>query len=175
MGERMFGGSSMDDVDRRLVAHLRNDGRASYAELGRLVGLSGPSVQDRIRRLEERGVISGYRALVRPSALGLGVTALIGLLLSDNADQNEVLKRLERVPDIEDCWYIAGEESYVVKVRVRDVDALEELLGRLLRIKGVSRTRTTLVLSTKWEGRMPPGDLGLHEVDPASGPPESSD
>jgi Lrp/AsnC family transcriptional regulator, leucine-responsive regulatory protein len=146
---------SMDEVDRRLVGALRDNARASYAELGRLVGLSGPSVQDRVRRLEERGVLTGYQAQVRPGALGLGVTALIGLLLSDTADQVAVVDRLERVAEIEDCWYIAGDESFVVKVRVASVDALEDLLGRLLGIDGISRTRTTLVLSTKWEGRLP--------------------
>jgi Lrp/AsnC family leucine-responsive transcriptional regulator len=67
-----------------------------------------------------------------------------------------VVERLAEVSEIEDCWYIAGDESYVVKVRVPTVDALEDLLGRLLRIDGISRTRTTLVLSTKWEGRLPP-------------------
>jgi Lrp/AsnC family transcriptional regulator, leucine-responsive regulatory protein len=146
---------SMDEVDRRLVGALRDNARASYAELGRLVGLSGPSVQERVRRLEERGVLTGYQAQVRPGALGLGVTALIGLLLSDTADQVAVVDRLERVGEIEDCWYIAGDESFVVKVRVASVDALEDLLGRLLGIDGISRTRTTLVLSTKWEGRLP--------------------
>src|SRR5262245_21557461 len=146
----------MDEVDRRLVAALRDNARASYAELGRLVGMSGPSVQERVRRLEESGVLTGYQAQVRPSALGLGVTALIGLLLSDTADQGSVVDRFAEVREIEDCWYIAGEESYVVKVRVRNVEALEELLGRLLRIDGISRTRTTLVLSTKWEHRLPP-------------------
>ncbi|MGW0227834.1 Lrp/AsnC family transcriptional regulator [Actinopolymorpha singaporensis] len=149
----------MDELDGRLVAALRENARASYAELGRLVGLSGPSVQERVRRLEERGVLTGYRALVRPGAVGLTVTSLIGLLLSDNADQNAVVERLVGVPEIEDCWFVAGEESYVVKVRVADVDALEELLGRLLRVEGISRTRTTLVLSTKWEGRLPMSGL----------------
>ncbi len=147
----------MDDVDRRLVGALRDNARASYAELGRLVGLSGPSVQERVRRLEERGVLTGYRAVVAPSALGLDVTSLIGLLLSDGADQGAVVERLAQVREIEDCWYIAGDESYVIKVRVRSVDALEDLLGRLLRVEGISRTRTTLVLSTKWEGRLPAG------------------
>ena len=148
----------LDEVDRRLVAALRDNARASYAELGRLVGLSGPSVQERVRRLEERGVVVGYRALVRPSALGLAVTSLIGLLLSDTADQSAVVDRLAEVREIEDCWYIAGDESFVVKVRVPSVDALEDLLGRLLRIDGISRTRTTLVLSTKWEGRLQSGE-----------------
>jgi Lrp/AsnC family leucine-responsive transcriptional regulator len=145
----------MDEVDARLVAALRDNARASYAELGRLVGLSGPSVQERVRRLEDREVITGYRAEVKPSALDLNVTAFIGLLLSDGADQAAVVARLELVEPLEDCWYIAGDESYLVKVRVPGVEALEDLLGRLLRIDGIARTRTTLVLSTKWEGRLP--------------------
>lgn len=160
----------MDELDARLVTALRENARASYAELGRLVGLSGPSVQERVRRLEERGVLTGYRALVRPGAVGLTVTSLIGLLLSDNADQSAVVERLFEVPEIEDCWFVAGEESYVVKVRVRDVDALEELLGRLLRVDGISRTRTTLVLSTKWEGRLPLNGLSTRD---GTGPVES--
>lgn len=148
----------MDELDRRLVATLRTNARASYAELGRTVGLSGPSVQERIRRLEERGVLTGYNARVQPSALGLDVTAFIGLLLSDGADQTAVAGRLDGVDEIEDCWYVAGDESYLIKVRVHNVGALEELLGRLLRIDGIARTRTTLVLSTKWEGRLPSGE-----------------
>ena len=143
----------MDDVDVRLVAALRADGRASYAELGRLVGLSGPAVQERIRRLEERGVITGYRATVDSAELGLGVTALIGILLSDSAGHDEVGERLESVAEVEDCWFIAGDEAYMLKVRVPDVAGLERLLGELVRIDGVARTRTTLVLSTRWEGR----------------------
>lgn len=149
----------MDELDRRLVTALRANARASYAELGRTVGLSGPSVQERIRRLEERGVLTAYNARVEPSALGLDVTAFVGLLLSDTADQTAVAGRLDAVEEIEDCWYVAGDESYLVKVRVHNVGALEDLLGRLLRIEGIARTRTTLVLSTKWEGRLPSGEL----------------
>jgi Lrp/AsnC family leucine-responsive transcriptional regulator len=144
----------MDAVDRQLIQALRENGRASYAELGRLVGLSGPSVTDRINRLEQAGVITGYRATVAPTALGLGVTALVGLQLSDAADHDEVAIRLRDLDEIEDCWFIAGDDSYMLKVRVPDVDGLERTIRRLSGTKGVARTRTTIVLSTKWENRV---------------------
>jgi Lrp/AsnC family leucine-responsive transcriptional regulator len=144
----------MDAVDRQLIQALRENGRASYAELGRLVGRSGPSVTDRINRLEQAGVITGYRATVAPAALGLGVTALVGLQLSDAADHEDVAQRLKELPEIEDCWFIAGEDSYMLKARVADVDGLEAVVRSLSLTKGVSRTRTTVVLSTKWENRV---------------------
>ncbi|MFI1096270.1 Lrp/AsnC family transcriptional regulator [Streptomyces sp. NPDC020917] len=144
----------MDAVDRQLIQALRENGRASYAELGRLVGLSGPSVTDRINRLEQAGVITGYRATVAPAALGLGVTALVGLQLSDAADHEDVARRLRDVGEIEDCWFIAGDDSYMLKVRVGDVDGLEHTIRRLSGTQGVARTRTTIVLSTKWENRV---------------------
>ncbi|NUW09205.1 Lrp/AsnC family transcriptional regulator, partial [Streptomyces sp. CAI-21] len=106
----------MDAVDRQLIQALRENGRASYAELGRLVGLSGPSVTDRINRLEAAGVITGYRATVASEALGLGVTALIGISLSDAADHEDVAQRLRDLHEIEDCWFIAGDDSYMLKV-----------------------------------------------------------
>lgn len=143
----------MDTVDRRLIQALRNNGRASYAELGRLVGLSGPSVTDRINRLEQAGVITGYRATVNPVALGLGVTALIGVQVTDVADHDDVSRRLRDVDEIEDCWFIAGDDSFMLKIRVGDVAGLEQVVRRLSGIRGVSRTRTTVVLSTKWEHR----------------------
>jgi len=143
----------VDSVDRQLVKALRSNGRASYAELGRLVGLSGPSVQERVRRLEDRGVVTGYHADVNAHALGLGVTALIGILLSDSTSHDEITHLLEEVREIEDCWFIAGDDSFMVKVRSGDMDGLSEIIGRLQRIPGVARTRTTIVLSTTWEGR----------------------
>jgi Lrp/AsnC family leucine-responsive transcriptional regulator len=150
----MEGSGQMDAVDRQLIQALRENGRASYAELGRLVGLSGPSVTDRINRLEQAGVITGYRATVNPAALGLGVTALVGLQLSDAADHEDVAGRLRDLDEIEDCWFIAGDDSYMLKVRVGDVDGLERTIRRLSGTKGVARTRTTVVLSTKWENRV---------------------
>jgi Lrp/AsnC family leucine-responsive transcriptional regulator len=144
----------MDAVDRQLIQALRENGRASYAELGRLVGLSGPSVTDRINRLESAGVITGYRATVDAPSLGLGVTALIGIQLTDATDHEDVATRLSDLSEVEDCWFIAGDDSFMLKVRSSDVDALEILIRRLSGTKGVSRTRTTVVLSTKWENRV---------------------
>ncbi len=143
----------MDAVDTQLVRALRGNGRASYAELARLVGMSGPSVQERVRRLEERGIITGYRATVAPEAIGLGVTALVGILPSEGVVYDDVAERLRGVDAIEDCWFIAGEEAFMLKVRVADMAGLEHLIGELSRTPGVARTRTSVVLSTTWEGR----------------------
>jgi Lrp/AsnC family leucine-responsive transcriptional regulator len=143
----------VDDIDRRLVSALVADARTSYAELARLVGLSGPSVHDRVRRLERSGVIRGYSADVDPAAVGLGVTALVGILQREGVEQDDLAEALAQVEEIEDCGFVAGEEAFVVKVRGADVDALEHTLGVLRRTPGVARTRTTVVLSTRFEGR----------------------
>jgi Lrp/AsnC family leucine-responsive transcriptional regulator len=143
----------VDDIDRQLLSLLMADARSSYAELARAVGLSGPSVHDRVRRLERSGAIRGYSALVDPAALGLGVTALVGILQREGVEQDDLAAALAGIEEVEDCWFVAGEEAFVVKVRVADVDALEHTLGVLRRTPGVARTRTTVVLSTRFEGR----------------------
>ena len=150
--------ANVDPVDRSLIAALRVNARATYAELARIVGLSAPAVHDRVRRLESTGVVTGYHAAVTPAALGLGVSALVGIYQRDDAEQDDVATRLAEVPEIEDCWFVAGDEAFIVKVRVPDVDALEQTLAVLRRIPGVARTRTTVVLSTRWEGRVHVGD-----------------
>lgn len=145
---------NVDATDRALIAALRANARATFADLAKTVGLSAPAVHDRVRRLEAAGIVTGYHAAVAPAALGLGVSALVGIHQSDGAEQDDLAARLAEVPVIEDCWFVAGEEAFVVKVRVPDVDALEHTLGVLRRIPGVARTRTTVVLSTRFEGRV---------------------
>jgi Lrp/AsnC family leucine-responsive transcriptional regulator len=140
-------------VDRRLIELLRANGRASYAELARQVGLSSPAVHERVGKLEAAGVITGYRADVDPAKVGLHVTALVGLIESDSVDDTGIEEALRAMPEIEDCWRVAGSEGYVLKVRVSDIPALEATISALNRVRGVARTRTTVVLSTKWEGR----------------------
>ena len=147
------GGRAIDAVDRQLIDLLLANGRASYAELARQVGLSSPAVHERVGKLEAAGVITGYRAAVDPTALGLDVTALVSVIESDAVDDTGVESAMRDVPGIEDCWRVAGSEGYVLKVRVTDIPALEATISALNRIRGVARTRTTVVLSTKWEGR----------------------
>ncbi|GHF72486.1 AsnC family transcriptional regulator [Amycolatopsis bartoniae] len=143
----------VDALDRKIIAALRLNGRATYAELGRTVGLSASSVHERVGKLEAAGVITGYHAVVDPSTVGLGVTALVGIQPTDTAENDELADALGGLPEVESCYAVAGDEAFVVKVRVATVDELEQTLGRLRRITGVARTRTTVVLSTRFEGR----------------------
>ncbi len=146
----------VDSVDRRLLAALRANARATFAELARLVGLSAPAVHERVGKLEASGVITGYHAAIAPAALGLGVSALVGVLQGDRGDSDRIFAALNDMPEIEDCWFVAGEETFVVKLRVPDMPSLEQAIGALNRIRGVARTRTTVVLSTRFEGRARP-------------------
>ena len=146
---------ALDETDRQLLAALYVDGRATFAELAKRVGLSAPAVHERVRKLEALGAIGGYRAVVTPAALGLGVSAVVGVFTREGVDQDEVASRLRGIAAIEDCWAVAGEETFLVKVRAADVDGLEATLNLLRRTQGVARTRTTVVLSTPWEGRLP--------------------
>ena len=146
----------VDSVDRRLIEALRVNGRATFAELARLVGLSAPAVHERVGKLEAAGIITGYHATVTPAALGLGVSALVGILQGDRGDSDRIFAALQEMPEIEDCWFVAGEETFVVKIRVPDMPSLERAIGALNRIRGVARTRTTVALSTRFEGRARP-------------------
>lgn len=143
----------MDRVDRQIIAALRDNGRATYAELGRTVGLSASSVHERVAKLEASGVITGYHAVVDPRAVGLDVTALVGVQPTDTASDDAVAEALSRLEEVESCYAVAGDDAFVVKVRVPTMDALEQALGRLRKIPGVARTHTTVVLSTRFEGR----------------------
>ncbi|WP_026211699.1 Lrp/AsnC family transcriptional regulator [Longispora albida] len=142
----------MDAIDRRLVQLLRENARLSYAELARQVGLSAPAVHERVGKLEAGGVLLGYSASVNPEAIGLGVTALIGIITNEG-EIDAITASLNEVPELESCYFMAGEESFLCKARVGTIAQLEQVIARLNRIPGISRTRTTVALSTKWEGR----------------------
>jgi Lrp/AsnC family leucine-responsive transcriptional regulator len=142
----------LDERDLEIVTALREDARATYADIATRVGLSASSVHERVRKLEASGVITAYRAVVDPEAMGLFVTALIAVTPLDPQQPDDLPDRLLDVPEVEDCLSVAGEANYILKVRTRSTNHLEELIRRLREKAGVS-TRTTIVLSIPFEGR----------------------
>lgn len=144
----------VEDIDRQIVRLLTRDGRMSYTDLARSTGLSTSAVHQRVRRLEQRGVITGYVATVSTEALGLTLTAFISITPLDPASPDDAPDKLSHLSEIEACHSVAGEESYVLKVRVPSPGALEELLARIRAAANVA-TRTSVVLSTPYEARPP--------------------
>ena len=144
----------MDDLDRRIVELLSRDGRMSFTDLGKATGLSTSAVHQRVRRLEQRGVITGYAAVVDSDAVGLPLTAFVSIKPIDPAAPDDAPERLEGIAAIEACHSVAGDESYILKVRVAGPADLEVLLAEIRAVANVS-TRTTVVLSTPYESRPP--------------------
>jgi len=142
----------LDERDLDIVAALQDDARATYADVAGRVGLSASAVHDRVRKLERQGVIRGYSAVVDPEALGLFVTALIAASPLDPRQADDLPERVAEFPEVEDCYSVAGETNYVLKVRTRTTTDLEDLIRRL-REKGNVATRTTIALSIPFERR----------------------
>jgi Lrp/AsnC family leucine-responsive transcriptional regulator len=142
----------VDERDLDILAALQDDARATYADVAQRVGLSASAVHERVRKLEQAGVIKGYRAVIDPGAVGLLVTALVAATPLDPRQPDDLPERLADFPEVEDCYSVAGEASYILKVRTRTTGDLEELIRRL-REKGGVATRTTIALSTPFEDR----------------------
>lgn len=142
----------METIDRQILRLLADDGRMSYTQLGKVTGLSTSAVHQRVKRLEERGLIQGYGATIDHEAAGKPLTAFVSITPIDVSRPDDYPQRLADVPEIESCWSVAGEESYILKVRVGTPAELEDLLGRVRAVAHVS-TRTTIVLSTPFENR----------------------
>jgi Lrp/AsnC family leucine-responsive transcriptional regulator len=145
----------VEEIDRRIVSLLSRSGRMSFTELARQAGLSVSAVHQRVRRLETEGVITGYVALCDPVVIGLPLTAFVSIKPFDPAAPDDLPERLSRLSAIEACHSVAGDENYILKVRVASPSALEDLLQQIRSAANVS-TRTTVVLSTPYENR-PPG------------------
>ncbi len=117
-GTRDGYGNRMEEIDRQIVTLLASDGRMSFTELARRSGLSVSAAHQRVRRLEKRGVIRGYVALIEPADLGLPLTAFVSIKPFDAAAPDDAPQRLAHLASIEACHSVAGEESYILKVRV---------------------------------------------------------
>jgi Lrp/AsnC family transcriptional regulator, leucine-responsive regulatory protein len=144
----------VEEIDRKLVSLLARNGRMSFTELARQAGLSVSAVHQRVRRLEQEGVITGYAAMFNPEDVGLPLTAFVSVKPFDAAAPDDLPQRLEHLTAIEACHSVAGDENYILKVRVSSPAALEDLLYQIRTLGGVS-TRTTVVLSTPYENRPP--------------------
>ncbi len=143
----------LDAIDARLLDLLQADGRARRTTLAEAVGLSLPTVSERLRKLEERGVIAGYHAVVDARALGRDVTAFVRVLSTGSEHYDAFVDAVVAMDEVLELHSITGEGSHMVKARVRDTAALEGLLGRLQALPGVRGTQTSIVLSTRKETR----------------------
>jgi len=142
----------VEKIDRKILLLLAGDGRMSYTDLGKATGLSTSAVHQRVKRLEERGLITGYGASIDHAQAGRPLTAFISITPFDPAAADDYPERLAGIDEIESCWSVAGEESYILKIRTATPADLEELLARIRTTANVA-TRTTIVLSTAFENR----------------------
>ncbi|MGH4012483.1 MAG: Lrp/AsnC family transcriptional regulator [Pseudonocardiaceae bacterium] len=146
--------TALEPIDAAIVRALSTEGRCSFTDLAVQVGLSVSAVHQRVKRLEQRGVLRGYSALVDREAVGLPLTAFVSLTPIDPAAPDDYPQRLAYLTEIESCYSVAGDESYILTVRVSTPRALEDLLRRIREVANVS-TRTTVVLSIPYEARPP--------------------
>jgi len=141
----------LDDIDLKILDILQRKGRTKRNDLADAVGLSVPSVSDRLKKLEENHVIIGYHALLDPKKLGKDLTAFIFVTVDSSKHYSQFLEHAKAQDEILECHAITGEGSHLLKVRTSSTTALEKLLARIQAWQGVTSTRTNLVLSTAKE------------------------
>src|SRR5580765_2633815 len=142
----------LNSLDIKAARLLMSDGRATWAELGKQLNLSAPAAADRAHKLEQRGVIRGYAALVDPASVGYPLTAYVSVTLASHRKRAAFLRGIEKMEQVAECHHVAGDDDYLLKVRCRGTADLDRLLATELKDKlGVARTRTTIVLSTAKE------------------------
>ena len=139
--------------DARILDVLQRDGRRPYADLGADVGMSGPSAHERVKKLEGRGVITGYAAIVDPRAIGYDVLAFSWITQAPGTVAHDLTEAFAAIPEIEECHHITGEADYLIKVRARDTRDLERVLRRVQSTQDVFQTETDVVFSSGFERR----------------------
>ena len=135
----------LDETDRKIIEILQEDGRISMKDLGKLIGLTSPAVSERIKRLENCGIISGYKAIINPDALGRNITAFIHISLPGSQSYAEFLENAKNDPRIVECHHITGDDCSLLKVLVSDMQELESVIDS---IKKIGSTKTSVILST---------------------------
>lgn len=152
----------MNSNDLKIIEQLMRHARTTWAELGALLGLSAPAAADRVRKLEETGVIKGYAALINPDEIGCGLAAMIAVTLEKPEVRSDFLRLVMNLAEVLECHHIAGEQDYMIKVRCSGTRDLERLISEEIKALPGIKTRTTVILSTvketpvlpvKWEGK----------------------
>lgn len=138
---------SIDFTDKKILSALLSKGRSTFAELASQVGLTAPTVHDRVKKLERSGVIEGYTANINPAALGYDITAMVRITTVADVISQDYESQLSEISEIQQCFSVAGEETYVALVLTRTPKTLETVLQRIKRIPGTMSTKTSVVLS----------------------------
>lgn len=138
----------VDAVDIKILKLLQANGRTKRNELAEAVNLSIPSVSERLNKLEEKGIIEGYYAKVNKKAFGFDIMAYIHVMMDSSKHYSTFITKVEKMPSILECHSVLGEGSHLVKVIVKNTEALEKLLGEIQSWPGISATKTMFVLST---------------------------
>jgi len=147
----------MDAIDRRLLIRLQHAGRETWAKLGETLGLTGPAVSERINKLQQVGILKGFTALVHPDAVGVVVTAFVGVSLERPAMRDAFLKRVAAISEVQECHAVTGDEDFLLKVRCRSTLDLDRIVSEEIKgTPGVVRARTTIVLRTTKETTVVP-------------------
>jgi Lrp/AsnC family transcriptional regulator, leucine-responsive regulatory protein len=149
----MSGIDRLSTNDAKILEILQRDGRRPYAELGAEVGMSGPSAHERVKKLEARGAIRGYGAILDPAAVGYGILAFTWITQAPGTAATDLTDDLAAIPEIEECHHITGEADYLIKVRARDTPDLERILRQVQATRHVFTTETDVVFSSGFERR----------------------
>ena len=153
----------IDDIDVKILNILQNNARTPNAEIARIVGMAPSAILERIRKLEQRGVIHGYESRLDPLSLGLGLTTFIQIRTDEAVGCFDIGEKLAEIPEVQEIHYIAGDYCYILKVRVPDTEALGELLSKFGAFEKVRDTRTTLVLNSLKDSLKLPLDGNMKE------------
>src|SRR5215510_1029188 len=145
--------AALSATDARILEVLQRDGRRPYADLGAQVGMSGPSAHERVKKLEARGVITGYTAVVDPAAVGLGILGFSWITQAPGTAATDLTDDFAAIPEIEECYHISGEADYLLKIRARDTVDFERVLRLVQGTRHVFTTQTDIVLSSGFERR----------------------
>ncbi len=154
----------IDKIDIKILTIVQDNGRTSNAEIARQVGMAPSAVLERMRKLERKGIIKGFEAVLRPKDVGFTLTAFTFVRVEESVGAMDTGKALAKVPGVLEMHYTAGQDSYLAKVRARDTEHLQHILQQFGAIPGVRDTRTTVVLTTLKETRVLPLDITTQDA-----------